>query len=49
MHIVASIFFVQDFAISGHQHRNRIRQQQHPGGNSARHPVGSRVPDPGIF
>ncbi len=49
MHVVTSIFFVENFAIPRHEHRYRIRQQEHPGGNRASHAIGSRVPDTGIL
>jgi hypothetical protein len=39
VHVIAPIFVGKDFAISGHQHRDRVRQQQHTGRDRARHPV----------
>jgi hypothetical protein len=34
-----TIFVIQNLAVSWHEHRNRIRHQEHPGCHCARHPV----------
>ena len=34
--VVAAVLVVQDLAIAGHQHRDRIREQQHSRGDSPR-------------
>jgi hypothetical protein len=49
MHIVAAVFFVKDFAITGHEHRHRIRQQKHSGSHRAGHAVGAGVADSRVF
>jgi hypothetical protein len=43
MNIVAPVFLVQNFAISRHQHRYRIRQEQEPGCEGARRFVDARM------
>jgi hypothetical protein len=48
VNIIAAVFFVQDLAISGHQHRHRIRQEKHPGGQGASQTIGSCVPHAGV-
>ena len=37
--VSATIFFIQNLAVSWHEHRNRIRHQEHPCGHGSRHPV----------
>ena len=49
MHVVMTIFFVEDLTIAGHEHRHRIRQQEHSGGHSASQTVGMRVSNPGVL
>jgi hypothetical protein len=49
MHVVASIFFMKDLAVSGHEHGDGIRAQEHFGGDSAGQTVGARMLDAGIF
>jgi hypothetical protein len=49
MDIVAPIFLVKNFAISRHQHRDRIRQQQYPRRNRASPAVNTRVFHPGVL
>jgi hypothetical protein len=49
MYVVTSIFLVEDFAIPRHEHRYRIRQQEHSGGNRAGHAISTSVPDTGIL
>jgi hypothetical protein len=49
VNITATVFFVQDLAISGHQHGHRIRQEKHPGGKGTSQTIGSRVPHAGVF
>jgi hypothetical protein len=44
VNILAAVFFVKDFAIARHQHRNRIRQQQQPRRKRSGKPVGARMP-----
>jgi hypothetical protein len=44
MHVVAAIFFMQDLSITGHQYRDRVRQQQHSGGDGAGEAVGTWIP-----
>jgi hypothetical protein len=43
VNIFATIFFGQYPAIAWHEHRHRIRQEQHSGGNGASHLVNARV------
>ena len=43
VNIFATIFFGQNSAIARHEHRHRIRQEQHSGGNGASHLVGAWV------
>jgi hypothetical protein len=43
MHVIAAILFMKDPAIPRHQYRHGIRQQEHPSGHSACHPISSRV------
>jgi hypothetical protein len=31
MYVVAAVLVIQNFAVPGHQNRNRIRKQKHPG------------------
>jgi hypothetical protein len=47
--IVVAILFMQDLPIPRHEHRNRIREQEHSGGNSAGRAVGARVSNPCIL
>jgi hypothetical protein len=49
MNVVATIFFVEDLPIPGHKYRNRIRKQEHPGGDGASRAVDARVPDSGVL
>jgi hypothetical protein len=49
VHVVATIFFMQDLAISRHEHRNGIRQKKHLGGDGSRQTVGARVTNTSIF
>jgi hypothetical protein len=49
MHIIAAIFFVENLAITRHEHRHRIRQQKHPGSDRSCHTISARMPHPGIF
>ena len=49
VHVIAPILVRKDFAISGHQHRDRVRQQQHAGRDRARHPVSAGEANPEIF
>ncbi len=42
MHVVAAIFFRQNFAIPRHEHRHGIRQQQNSRGHRARPTISSR-------
>lgn len=44
MNVVAAILIVQDFSISWHQHRDRVRQQKHAGGDRAPEAVERFVP-----
>lgn len=39
VNVIAAVFIVQNFAIARHQHRNRIRQQQHSRSHRACEPV----------
>jgi hypothetical protein len=47
--IVATVSFMEDLAIAGHEHGNRISEQQHFGGNGAAQTVGALVPHAGVF
>jgi hypothetical protein len=49
VNIVAAILFVQNFTVSGHEHRNRIGQQQHSGSDGASHAVSACVTNAGIL
>jgi hypothetical protein len=49
MYVVSTVFLKQEFAIAGHEHRNRICQQQHSGGDGARHAIRVREAHAGIF
>ena len=49
VHIIATIFLVQDFAISGHEHGYGIGKQEHAGGQSPRQTVGTGVANSGIL
>jgi hypothetical protein len=49
MHIIAAIFFVEDFAISGHEHRYGVGQEQHTGGYSAGKTIGTGIAHSGIL
>jgi hypothetical protein len=49
MHIIAPIFILQNLQIPWHQHRHRIRQQKHSGGNGSCQAIGSGVPHAGIL
>jgi hypothetical protein len=49
MHILAAIFFMKNFAITGHEYRHRIRQQKHSSGYRAGGAVGAGVADSRVF
>jgi hypothetical protein len=49
MHVVAAVFFVKDFAITGHEYRHRIRQQKHSRSHRAGQSVGAGVADSRVF
>jgi hypothetical protein len=49
MHIVTSIFVVQNLAIAGNKHRNGIRQQQTARGHCTRAAVEPLMADPRVF
>ena len=49
VNVVATIFFMQDFAIPRHEHRNGVGKKQHLGGESSRQTVGARVANTSIF
>lgn len=37
--IVTSIFVIENFSVARHEHRNRVRQQKHAGGDRSRKTV----------
>ena len=43
VNIVVAILFVEDLPVPGHEHRYRVRQKNHSGGNRAGCPVNARV------
>jgi hypothetical protein len=47
--IVAAIFVVQDLAITGHQHRDGIREQEHARGHRPGHAIQAFVPNADVF
>jgi hypothetical protein len=47
--IVVPIFVMQDPAISRHEHRDRIRQQKHSGGDRPSRAIDPRMPNSRIF
>ncbi|MHB8217946.1 MAG: hypothetical protein ACYDDS_17885 [Candidatus Sulfotelmatobacter sp.] len=49
MNVVVTILLVEYLPIPRHKHRNRIREQQHPGGDSTSRAVDARVANPCIF
>lgn len=49
VNVVAPVALLQDVAVGRHQHGNRIRQQQHAGGDRSRRAVEPRKAHPGIF
>jgi len=49
MNVVAAIFVVQNFAVAGHQNRNRIREQQHTRGQRAGESIETFVTNSGVF
>jgi hypothetical protein len=44
-----AIFFEENFAVSGHQYRNRVSQQKHPGRDRSRHAIRSAKLNACIF
>jgi hypothetical protein len=44
-----AIFFVEDLPIAGHKYRNRIREQEHPGGDGASRAIDPWMPDSSIL
>ncbi len=48
MHIVAAVFLAQNLAIAGHQDRNRVREQQNPGGQPSAKTVSAGVSYPRV-
>jgi hypothetical protein len=44
-----TILVVEDLPVPGHEYRNRIREQEHPGGDRASGAVDARVPNPGVL
>ncbi|HXM65553.1 MAG TPA: hypothetical protein VN911_02395 [Candidatus Acidoferrum sp.] len=49
VNIIVPILFMKDLPIPGHEHGDRIREQQHPCGNSAGGAVKTRMLYPSIF
>ena len=49
VHIVSPVFVVQDLAVAGHQHRNRIRQQKHPRRDGACDSIKPLVANPDVL
>ena len=47
--IVAAIFVVQDLAITGHQHGDGIREQEHARGHRSGHAIQAFVPNADVF
>jgi hypothetical protein len=39
MDVVPSVLIVENFSITRHEDRDRIRQQKHPGGDRPGHPI----------
>lgn len=49
MHVIASVFVVQDFSISRHEHGNRIGEKQQSSCRRACRPVEPFMANAGIF
>lgn len=49
VNVVATVFFMQYFAISRHEHGNGVGKKQHLGGESSRQTIGARVANTSIF
>jgi hypothetical protein len=49
MNIIATILFVEDLAIPGHEHGNGVRQKKHLGSGGAKQAIGARVAHSGVF
>lgn len=49
MHIIPAVFIAEDLAISRHQYRDGICEQQHPRRDSARGAINTSVPHSRIF
>ncbi len=49
MHIIPPVLVVEDLAIAGHQHGDRVRKQQHSRRECARETIYAFVANPGIF
>jgi hypothetical protein len=49
VNIVVTVLVMKDLPISGHEHGDRIREQEHSGGNRPGSPVGSRITNPRIL
>ena len=43
MHVIAAVFFVQDLAISGHEHGNGVGEKKHACGHGPGQAIGARV------
>lgn len=43
VNVVSPVLVVEDFAIAGHENRDRVRQQQHTRSQSSRQPVGQFI------
>ena len=49
MDVIMAIFLVENFAVSRHQYRDRIREQQHPRRKGSGRAIEARVLYAGIF
>jgi hypothetical protein len=49
MNVIATILFVEDLAITGHEHGNGVRQKKHLGGGGAKQAIGARVAHSSVF
>jgi hypothetical protein len=49
VNVVSPIFVIQDFAISRHEYRNGVCEQQHSRGHGARHSIEALVTNSDVF
>ncbi|MGA8273571.1 MAG: hypothetical protein WB919_18555 [Candidatus Sulfotelmatobacter sp.] len=49
MNVIATVFFVQDLAIAGHQHRDGVGEQKHFCSDGSGQAIGAGMADAGVF